>query len=129
MHLQPTNKEIAIEIEKLNDMILKYNSLEKDMFKKMFNGNKSTTTTTTTDSNNNDSFKPNGNSLNDETKEYITNKLNEFLNDKEKLVYKIQADYYPDQTINYITKSAEELGLSTRFIKGNTNILQIMKEA
>jgi hypothetical protein len=52
-------------------MILKYNSLEKDMYKKMFNGNKSTTT----DSNNNDSFKPNGNSLNDETKEYITNKL------------------------------------------------------
>jgi hypothetical protein len=53
-------------------MILKYNSLEKDMYKKMFNGNKSTTTT---DSNNNDSFKPNGNTLNDETQEYISNKL------------------------------------------------------
>ena len=60
-------------------MILKYNSLEKDMYKRMFkaDGN-SSNRTISSDSNNNevfDSFKANGNSLNDETKEYITNKL------------------------------------------------------
>ena len=49
----------------------------------------------------------------------MKNSINsEFINDKNKLVYKIQADYYAEQTVNYITKSCEKLGLSTRFIKG-----------
>ena len=52
-------------------MILKYNSLEKDMCKRMFAGKNKNST----DSNNNDTVALDAKVLNDETKTYITEKL------------------------------------------------------
>jgi hypothetical protein len=61
-------------------MILKYNTLEKSMYKRMFSGTATSGSSLSLDKNNNDTtteaFKPlAGKTLNDETKTYITDKL------------------------------------------------------
>lgn len=41
----------------------------------------------------------------------------EFVSDKYKTVYTIQADNYPQQMINFIITQSQSLNLSTRLIK------------
>ncbi|RNA40467.1 inactive peptidyl-prolyl cis-trans isomerase FKBP6-like [Brachionus plicatilis] len=116
--LAPTSKEIADEITQLDQDVAKYKNLEKNFYAKMFK--------------NEDKIGENELNLKevhslDRNKEIIVEKLNEFKNNDKMKIYKVQMDMFSLDILNFIIKKAEELNLCIRQIKGETNIMQIMK--
>lgn len=118
--LTPTSKEIADEITKLDQDVAKYNALEKDFYKKMFKNEEEKKS-------DEHELKLNEKELSNENTEIIIKKLNEFKNNAKMKSYKVQMDMYSLEVLNFVIRKAEEMKLSIRQIKGETNILQILK--
>lgn len=129
-NLVPSNKDIANEIEKLNEMVGKYNLIEKDIYKRMFKSNQDDKTV----ANNKSSEASSGQDFSmtekdslDKTRDIILKKLNEFVENDKLRTYTVQLDMYSLDIINFIIAEVEKLNLIIRNIKGTSNILQIMK--
>ncbi len=92
-NLSPSNKEISNEMEKLNEMVAKYNMIEKDIYKRMFNnqGTKS--------SGEKDFIIAEKESL-EKAKVTILEKLKEFIENEKLRTYTIQLDMYSLDIIN-----------------------------
>lgn len=129
-NLVPSNKDIANEIEKLNEMVGKYNLLEKDIYKRMFkssdNKPQEPTNEATEVSSGQEFIMTEKDSL-ERTRDTILVKLKEFLENEKLKTYTVQLDMYSLEIINFIIAEAEKSNLIIRNIKGSTNILQIMK--
>lgn len=131
-NLSPSNKDIANEIEKLNEMVGKYNMLEKDIYKKMFNNK--TNKPSAIKEGNEKSSQSNGqefimtekDSL-EKARQTILTKLKEFIANENVSTFTVQLDMYSLEIINFMIAEAEKSELIIRNIKGATNIMQIMK--
>jgi len=127
-NLEPSNKDISIEIEKLNDMVGKYNLLEKDIYKRMFNNKENKPLQLENKENTGQEFIMAEKESLQKSRDVILAKLKEF-NENDKLrTYTIQMDMYSLDIINFLIAEAEKCDLAIRNIKGSTNIMQIMKK-
>ncbi|CAF0907657.1 unnamed protein product [Brachionus calyciflorus] len=118
--LAPGSKEISDEITQLDQDIAKYKNLEKDFYKKMFKQSDQKTS-------DNDEISLDTEENFDPTKENIIKKLNEFKSNENLKVFKVQMHMFSLDILNFLIRKAEDMNLTIREIKGETKILQILK--
>jgi len=126
-NLDPSNKDIANEIQRLNDMIGKYHMLERDIYKRMFNNNSTKLAIDSKPATTGQEFIMTEKNSLAKARDTIQVKLKEFNENTKLKLFTVQLDSYSLDIINFIISESEAMGLKIRNIKGSTNIMQIMK--
>jgi FKBP-type peptidyl-prolyl cis-trans isomerase len=144
--LDASCQSITKEIQILDEMISKYKSLQKDIYRKMFN----ITNETNSETANNvtlalkgpddsadlpakktrltdDFFIDQASSL-QESKALIEKKIKEFADNPYMLIYKIQPDLYPKEIVDFILAKAKAFNMGIREIRGLKNVIHIVKK-